>query len=417
MVAAVALAAKLFIAATTYGTNDVWHWTDFAQGVHRAGPVGVYDLTFPFSFYNHPPLIGYFLFGVNLLGRWGVSLSFTIRSVASLADVATALLVFEILRRRRPLAEATVAGVLVAASPVLLLVSGFHGNTDPVFTMLTFLSLFLLADLDRPAWAGAAMGLALGVKIVPVVIVPCLLLFAIRRNLATAARYAAGTAAVLAVTWTPAIIREWEPLKHNVLGYSGINQRQWGLVQLATWAEHPHWVKLLGEPGHLVTGAVAAAVPALIVWRAPRLVAEAVGLGFAIFLALSPAFGMQYLAWVAAGCFLFSLWGALAYNVVAGALLFHVYNRWNGGMPWNIGFASPLTPAEVVGAMVVWVVLVVVTGQALIGSGLTIRWPWQAAAPSGSAMVRMGSTSASPSQWKTNGYGARETPSRTRQVE
>ena len=31
------------------------------------------------------------------------------------------------------LLEATIAGVMVAASPALIIVSGFHGNTDPVF--------------------------------------------------------------------------------------------------------------------------------------------------------------------------------------------------------------------------------------------------------------------------------------------
>ncbi len=60
------LALKCVIAARTYGTNDIRHWTDFVNGVAERGPVGVYGITFERSFYNHPPVIGYFLQLVDL---------------------------------------------------------------------------------------------------------------------------------------------------------------------------------------------------------------------------------------------------------------------------------------------------------------------------------------------------------------
>jgi Gpi18-like mannosyltransferase len=173
---------KLVVAALTFGTQDVRRWMDFA-GVARAGPVGVYGLHFGSShfraLYDHPPLIGYLLLVVNVATRHGLGFPLAIRLPAISADVVTPFLVLELLRKRRPLLESFAAAALVALSPVLFLVSGYHGNTDPVFVMFSLLGVYLLVDRRAPALAGLAVAIALGVKIVPVVIVPALLAFAI----------------------------------------------------------------------------------------------------------------------------------------------------------------------------------------------------------------------------------------------
>ncbi|MCW2527643.1 MAG: rane protein, partial [Pseudonocardiales bacterium] len=169
-VALVALGFKLVLAARTYGTNDIRHWTDFSRAVRQDGPVGVYKFKFKSSFYNHPPLIGYYLEFVNLGIHVGVPLRFTIRAVSSIADVATALIMFELLRTRTSPARSFIGALGCAASPVLFLVSGFHGNTDPIFVMLCLVSMYCLADRAQPLGAGIALGLAIGVKIVPAVV-------------------------------------------------------------------------------------------------------------------------------------------------------------------------------------------------------------------------------------------------------
>src|SRR6185369_3023495 len=66
---------------------------------------------------------------------------------------------------------------LVAAAPVSVMVSGFHGNTDPVMIFLALVSVLLLVK-ERPTWAaGLAMGASLCVKVVPIVFWPALLLW------------------------------------------------------------------------------------------------------------------------------------------------------------------------------------------------------------------------------------------------
>ena len=121
------------------------YWGAFAQGVRRFGPVGIYGHDFRVPVYNHGPLAGWMLEAINwLLDRGITSFQFLIRVPACLADFVTALLVFELVRVVRPAREAAIAAVLVVCSPVLFVISGFHGNTDPVFVMFALLSVYLL---------------------------------------------------------------------------------------------------------------------------------------------------------------------------------------------------------------------------------------------------------------------------------
>jgi len=356
----VVLVLKLRVAWTTYGTNDIASWLNFARGVQQRGPSGVYSYPFVHSLYNHPPLIGYYLELLNGARTLGLDLPFTLRATSSLADVGTAVLVFELVRRRRSLAAAAAAGLVVGASPILFIISGYHGNTDPVFVLLVLLSVYLLADRDLPVLAGAAMALSLGVKIVPVVALPCLLAYALVRGRNTLLRYAAGLAGVSLTFWTVALLTEFNFLRRNVFGYAGSGSgiREWGIGQLGVWAGQPNWATYLEGPGRLLIVALCALVPAALVWRRPTLLLNGVALSLAAFLAFIPAFGTQYMAWAVAAALLLGLRGGLAFSLVGGALLLHVYNRWSGGLPWYYARSTAFTPGERVFGIGVWALLV-----------------------------------------------------------
>jgi hypothetical protein len=366
--AAIALALKLLVAATTYGTNDIGHWYQFMALVHQDGPVAIYKFPFQQYLYNHPPLIGYFLQFVNYAKyHWGIQGDFTIRAVASLSDVATTVLVFEMLRARGSLRNATIGAAVIVLSPVLFIVSGYHGNTDTIFTMLALLSLYLLADRDRPMLAGAAMALSLGVKIVPVVAVPCLVVFAYRRGVPTLLRFLSTFVVVSAVYWLPALLREYRGVKDNVLGYAGLNPHEWGLGQFERSLGNSGLQAAIDGPGRLVIVALCAVAPAALVWFHPERIMQSVAFSLAGFLLLTPTFGTQYLSWAAAATVLLSLRGGVAYNLFAGILLFKVYTRWNGGLPWDRTIhASAFTPGEREFAALVWVVLLVVLADGVL---------------------------------------------------
>ncbi len=109
---------KLVIASRTFGTNDVHYWADFVEGVDRFGPIGIYGQQYD-AVYNHPPLVGWALAAANWLVSRGMDLTFLTRVPASVADVGTAVLLFEVLRRRIPAHEAGAAAVLFALSPLI----------------------------------------------------------------------------------------------------------------------------------------------------------------------------------------------------------------------------------------------------------------------------------------------------------
>lgn len=352
------LVPKLIMSATTYGTNDIFHWLDFLNAVQHVGPVQVYSYPFRFSLYNHPPLIGYYLELISSGTHVGLAANFSIRAVSSLADVATAVLVFELLRKRRSLGEATFAGVVVATSPILLIISGFHGNTDPVFTMLVFLSVYLLADREAPLLSGAALALAIGVKIVPVIVIPCLLVYALHRGRSALSRLVGSFFAVSALFWAPALLEQWGQVLRNVIGYAGLNAHEWGLDELGHLSANTASVGWFEGPGRMLVVAICAVVPAILVWHRPDYLIQGVAFALAGFLAMTPTFGTQYLVWGAAAAVLLTPRIGLAFNLLAGALLAKVYTRWSNGLPWNHAHSTAFTPHERAFALVVWAVLV-----------------------------------------------------------
>jgi hypothetical protein len=364
LAAVVFFALKLKIATSTYGTGDVAIWLGFADGVARHGPVGVYGIDFEAlngTLYNHPPLVGYYLSLINWLVQLGIPLKVTLRAVSSAADIGSALLVLEILRTRVALRRATASGLAVAASPVLLLVSGYHGNTDPLLVMLVLLGSFLIVDKQRAFTGGAVLALAVGVKLVPIVLLPTLAVYVLRHRRDLAARAALGFGIAFAVTWGPALLTHFAQVRRNVLGYSGISSRPWGLVHFAL---DLHWTAVsnfLVGPGEILVAVACALVPAALVWRRTSVTIEATALGLIAFLLLSPAFGVQYLAWAVAAAYLLDFWTATLYNALAGLALFVIYDHWNGGLPWTQeAVGRVLTPGQLALLAVVWAALALV---------------------------------------------------------
>jgi 4-amino-4-deoxy-L-arabinose transferase-like glycosyltransferase len=371
-VAAVMTVLKLEVAARTFGTNDVGYWGAFAKAVRDFGPVGIYghDLRLPVV-YNHGPLAGWLLVAINwILDRGVLSFPFLIRVPACLADFVTTLLVFELVRLARPAKQAAIAAALVACSPVLIVVSGFHGNTDPVFVMFSLLTLYLLVVRVWALSAGVAFGIALSIKLVPVVLVPVLMVVLIRLGWRRLAAFAGGGAIVFLVLWLPVLVSRWQPFRKQVLSYNGGVLRQWGLPQFLGWLDGPGaggWLAGSSRFGILLVCGLAAAA---VAWRRPDAVVPAAGLSLVLFLVLSPAFGMQYLAWALAAAYLVDMAAATAYNIVASVWVLVVYSHWTDAYPWHwyVAWAVPFTSRELVLMALTWVALAAVglTGLRLL---------------------------------------------------
>ena len=292
---------------------------------------------------------------MNHLVRLGFSAPFLIRVPSSVADLVTTLLIFEMLRVRRSLRVATASALLVACSPVLFIISGFHGNTDPVFVMFTLLSAYLLINRPWPAlaWmssalAGVAFALAVSVKLVPVVVLPTLLLLAARLGRRQLASFVVGAGLVMLPLWGPVVLRQWQPFRTEVLGVHGDQPAPMGARRVrqpaACPGERDH---LPPRPGTLPHGADQRPAACAVALLAPRRGTGRDRPPLRCIPSAQPC--LRHPVPGVAGCRRLShrLPAATAYNLSAGAILAEVYNRWNGGLPWNVARATPFVPKEV----------------------------------------------------------------------
>ncbi|WNI31596.1 hypothetical protein [Streptomyces sp. ITFR-6] len=319
--AAVGLLTRMVIAANSPGPADVRIFAGFAKAVTVYGPIRIYEHPLPgLPVYNHPPLAGWMLLGLNGLSELGMSFATLIRSPAALADFCCAILVFEIVRRRAArTTTAVLCGVGVAVSPVLIATSGYHGNTDAVAIAFALAAAHLLADRKSPLAAGAAAALSISVKFIPVVVVPALFVAALRGGRPVLLRFAAGFGALFALVWGPVLVTVPLRLKENVLEYAGGTYHLWGLVRFADVFGLPDSViTFMQGGGHFLFVLLCVAAGVWLAWLRPAQLPGVVAVTLGLLLLLSTASGLQYLTWAAAGTFVLGFWEGLAYNCVLG---------------------------------------------------------------------------------------------------
>src|SRR5438132_1827852 len=175
--ALVAMTLKLALAYNTIGTNDAVFFYGFAKVLNEHGLEWTYAHS---RYFNHPPLTAYFLRGIFLVTeqKWcqdiGIHFPFLLRLPGIIADflVVAVLLRMSKIDIRIP----TWALALFALSPVSLMVSGFHGNTDPVMVLLLVCAVWMCLR-NQPVLAGLFFALSCQIKIVLLLFLPAFVLF------------------------------------------------------------------------------------------------------------------------------------------------------------------------------------------------------------------------------------------------
>jgi hypothetical protein len=218
---------------------------------------------------------------------------------------------------------------LVAISPASILISGFHGNTDPIMMAFVLASIFLIESQRAPWTAGISLGMALNIKLAALLFVPAMLLYVsgTRRKLVVAA----GAAATFLAGSMPYLVQEPHLILTRVTGYKSA-WGWWGIGRLCEILAREGGLRFACE-GYSTYGrqVVMLLIICAAVWTGTRkngrpLLPQA-GLAAFIFLALTPGFGVQYLAWLIPFTILLSPWRAVVYHLVSGAFLFAYYYR------------------------------------------------------------------------------------------
>lgn len=374
LAALLSLALKLWLAYTTVGTNDVTAWERFATTAQHVGGAELYRRE---ALFNHPPFMVHLLHLQMYLTQYtGLPFPLWLRLPAILADLGTVIVVWKILAPPPEQPGRRAALFLLAVAPPLIMISGFHGNTDPVMISFVVLAVYLLERRAAVIPAGIALGLALSIKIVPVIFLPAMVCY-----LATwRARLTLCVAA--ATVWSagalPYLVQAPQSIVRQVFAYAG-NYGQWGISRIAvlraarahpaaTWAELEH-----GPYTDIGRVIIMVSIVAAALWlnrsprRKPSLFVQC-GLVVFLFLALSPAFGVQYLAWLMPWVVALGFRATLVLYTASSIFLFQVYTFWSGGFPWyfanspDFGWQGQIIAFE----LLCWIVVVMILGYYVV---------------------------------------------------
>jgi hypothetical protein len=366
------VALRALLIATSIGTNDVLSWMSFARLVDHVGIGPAYARM---GELNHPPLSLLILLFIEKL-RSVIHLEvgdllrltqvgFDLLAVAALVDIGRSV------RLSSPYGLA----LFYFLSPVSVFITGFHGNTDPAMIALLLVSVALLVRPEpRPLLSGVAFALSIGIKIIPLLLLPLLLLWSRDR-----VRFAAGAVAAGAAIFVPFLPGAGLVMLTRIFGYN-TQPGNYGIPYLIAslaeripraaaflWPLASAWISI-ARYAIVLTVVIYAAV---LIRRCGRTnVALLAGLGatLLIVLVLSPGIGMQYFLWpIAFLPFALSRWERLALVGVFALAQFTVYTIWSEGFPWWYADSTIRRPGIDLSLLgnLVWAVMLVAAVRAV----------------------------------------------------
>jgi hypothetical protein len=349
-VALFAALLKIGIALTSLGTNDVLAFYQFGKAIETHNLAWTYEHSVLF---NHPPLAGYLLRALFWLARQpvcqqnGLTFPFFLRLPGVLADFALVLLLLAIVRKHPHLRPPRWALLLFAASPVSIMVTGFHGNTDPILVLLLVLATFLAVE-GRPVLAGLVLALSCQVKIIPLLLFPLFFFFWVERR--RAFPFVSSFVFSSILFCLEPLLKSPGAFLKNVLAY-GSFWGVWGVTYCLRMTglsdfQKTSFFSLSASQKviMLILKIIVVLGILLLAWRRRKLALPALfgsmAYAWMIFFVFSPAVAAQYLLWLAPFILLLSprFYGFL----VAGSsiFLFALYTITSGGFPWYFAYAS-----------------------------------------------------------------------------
>lgn len=345
--ALVALTLKLAIAYNTIGSNDAVFFYGFAKVLYQHGLEWTYQHSRAF---NHPPLTAYFLRAIYALTeqRWcqdiGIHFPFLLRLPGIIADFLVVLVLLRM--TKTDLRIPTWALALFALSPVSVMVSGFHGNTDPVMVLLLLCAAWMCLS-DRPALCGLFFALSCQVKIVPFLFSPAFVFFWLSHG--RSRNFLISAAITTCLFWLEPLLNFPTLFAKNVLAY-GSYWGIWGITYCFRLTGLHDFSRLSFfdlEPAQdfivTVLKVVIVSAALWIAWRyrhaRGRAFIESLAYTWLLFFVFAPGVCPQYLIWLAPFILVLSPTLYTCVLVSSSIFLFAFYNITSGGLPWSVALA------------------------------------------------------------------------------
>jgi Gpi18-like mannosyltransferase len=334
----VALAATVFLvkcysALVTAGAADMALWERFLASIRENGAISTYysgglyvsprgSYVNPF---NHPPFIVHYLRLVGgLSDLTGLPFRFWFRLLTSVADIGSALVLYRLLRISGQFKPA--AFLLYLLAPATIIISGYHGNTDTLMIFFLLLAIYL-TQTGRPAWlCGIAFGMALNIKIVPIVAAPAFFFFL--PDLRSRVEFVVVACLTFFVGSLPYIIQDPFVIYREVFGYRSVAAR-WGVTRfLAGFADIHGFASIFNafvRLGNYVLLAVLTAFSVKMNRRVHKpLLYVQVGIVMFLFISFTMGYGHNYLSWLDPFAAL-AISSAVLYYSASGTLLLYIY--------------------------------------------------------------------------------------------
>ncbi|MEY2438766.1 MAG: hypothetical protein QOI34_151 [Verrucomicrobiota bacterium] len=355
--AIVGLLLKLALAYSTFGTNDAVTFYSFARSLSDHGLEWTYHHGVVWlasaSIFNHPPLTAYFLRFIYHLAHDeffrtnGLTFPFLLRLPGIIADFVVVLVMLHMSRADAGLRRHRWAIALLALSPVSLMVSGFHGNTDPVMVLFLVLASYMCVR-EQPWLCGLFFALSCQIKVIPLLFFPTFFFFwAYRRSIVPFLLPFCVTCLLL---WSEPLLNFPALFIKNVISYGSY----WGIWGIT------YWLRLTGLSAFslvwfegftqaqtiivtllkvLIVGSVLA-----ISWRRRALngrgLIESIAYGWVIFFVFSPGVCAQYMVWLAPFVLILSPTFYAWLTATSSLFLFFFYNVIAHGLPWYLAVST-----------------------------------------------------------------------------
>ena len=355
---AVGTFVKLWLAGTTIGSNDLPLFRGFGRLLEQHGLIGLYRGS---TIFNHTPLISAYTVAMYRIAGDNIeNFAFLFRLGGIVADTAV---VFGLLRMVRMGAKIpTWALAIFAASPVSMMVSGFHGNVDPMLAAALF---FTGLALNEKRWflAGVALAIACNIKVSALIIAPAFGAWALAQSRAGAVRFTLASGLLTLAGWAWPLIACPDAFLRNVLGYGGY-WGIWGITNLLRATGNPDFAKISYVNLSAAQNTIISVLKCVVIgsalglawFRRKQDLFVTVAAIWLVFLVFAPGVAAQYLVWPAPFLLLWSeRWYA---GVTAGCSVFLAafYTAICNGWPWVLGISTAAnTPHWLPWTHVAWV--------------------------------------------------------------
>lgn len=384
--ALLATAVKIAFALTTYGTDDVMLYFQYGRTVNEHGMAKAFEDP---QFNLTPLAVGYPSMLMDVLARNRNWFPFALKLPGILSYLGTVLALVWLRERistggsggaavlggtkqlakegMRPGTDATTlripayALMLFAASPVSILVDGFHGNLDSNMVFALVLAGCACApagpapESGRWNWLICAVCLALAcqVKVVALLLAPVFWFFWMHRGRGW--QFLVVTALLVLTGWLPGFLADPRGFLSHVVAYGSV-WGMWGFTfllrlsgyepfQEIAWAGLSRSQIVVSQVLKLViVGAVM-----LASWRDRKgdvtTLFSTIAFCWAVFFAFAPGMGVQYLVWIAPFLLVWNARWYLGITILSTLMLLPYYHISCGGRwPWWRAFTWNFAP-------------------------------------------------------------------------